>query len=360
VSNAFEITQIDTTNPTHPARTDILNKMFIWLIGHDHPDVTLNSPQGGQTYNSSPITVDWVAVAHGGATIDTTWIEYSPDAGQTWIIITSGTGVTSPYSWDVSALTNGVQYQVRVTVNDAGIYPSMKGADGTTNFTINIPGNDFTGPKVIPQSIYIPENPMIVTPTHLALPLTATATDSFTGASNIAAAEWWTTGSHMPMAALDGSFNEIQEDVIDTIYFAYMPGVSSIDTIHVRAQDAATNWGNPSTRTFTIIDGQCVGIAEGNKLIPIHFSLSKPIPNPFTRNVEIRYGIPKTKKINLKIYNSLGQVVKTLADGTAQPGIYTVYWNGTDDLNRKVSAGIYFYRFSSDEFTDTKKMVMIR
>jgi hypothetical protein len=367
VTNVFEITQIDTTDPNSSTRINLLNNMFIWLIGHDHPDVTLSSPQGGQTYTSSPISIAWTATAHGGATIDSTWIDYSPDGGQTWISIHAGTGVTSPYSWNISSLTNGPRYQVRVSVSDQGVYPSMKGADQTTNFTVSIAGNDYIGPKVIPQSINVGSNPMIVTPTNLLLPIDAIVDDSLSGLSNIAAAEWSlgsnpaTPGSGYAMEASDGSFNEIQEGVLDTLQCVYNAGNTEIDTLWVRGYDAANNWGNAIMRTFTVIDGQIiVGITEDGRKIPLRFSLSKPVPNPFAKQVAITYGIPHPTRVSLKIYNALGQTVKTLVDEHSKPGIFTSYWDGCDDLGRKMSAGIYFYQISTSEYENTRKMVFVR
>jgi hypothetical protein len=366
VMKAFSATQMDTL-----LLPDILNKTFIWLIGHDHPDVTITSPQGGQTYNSSPISINWTATAYGGASIDTTWIEYSHDDGQSWFELTHGTGITPPYNWDVSSLQNGIEYQVKVTVCDKDVYPSMKGADQTGNFTINIPGNDNLGPKVIPQSIIVQTNPKIVTATDTLMTFTAVVSDSETGLSDVMAAEWSiganaaAPGAGFAMYALDGSYNEVQETVADTIFFSYSPGTVEICSLWVRGRDGATldaqNWGVPLARTFTVIDGSpIIGISESGREIPLRFSLSSPIPNPFTRTVGIKYGVPRTSKVSLKIYNALGQVVKTLADGKLKPGIYKVAWNGTDNHNRKVSAGIYFYRLSTDEFTSTKKMVFIR
>ena len=368
VTNAFEITQIDTSNPNSATRSDILNKLFIWLIGHDHPDVTISSPVGGNTYTSSPITISWTAQAYGGASIDTTWIKYSPDGGQTWFLITSGTNITSPYSWDVSSLTNGPHYRVKVTVCDKDVYPSMKGSDQTTDFTISIAGNDYTGPKVLPQSIIVGQNPMIVTPSNTSMPFQATVDDSLTGLSNIMAAEWSyggspaSPGTGFPMFALDGSFNEIQEVVAETLYFIYAPGNTEVCTLWVRGEDVANNWGNALMRTFTIIDGVISepGISESGKAIPLHFALSAPMPNPFSNAVAIQYAVPRTKKVTLKVYNCLGQVVKTLVDNTVKPGFYKVYWDGTDDQNRSVSAGIYFYQLTTDEYTSTKKTVMIK
>jgi len=363
--NAFTSTQIDTA-----LLPEILNKEFIWLIGHDHPDATLSSPSGGATYTSSPLSIEWNTTAHGGASIDSTWVEYSPDGGQTWIEIASGTGVSSPYSWDVSSIQNNGRYRVKVIVSDKNVYPSMKGFDETDNFTIAIPGNDNLGPRVIPQTIAVANNPMIVTTTNTSMSLNAVVSDSFSGLSNIMAAEWSTggepasSGDGRPMNAQDGSFDEIQEIVAATIQFEYIPGETEVCSLWVRGRDASSlkeqNWGEALMRTFTVIDGNAIGISEAGEAIPLSYALSSPLPNPFLNHVAIRYGVPRTKKVQLKIYNYVGQLVKTLVDGTVQPGFYTVHWNGKDNINRKVSAGIYFYRFSTDEYSNTKKMVMIK
>ncbi len=362
IMNAFSITQMDTTR-----LPGILNNEFIWLIGHDHPDVTLTSPVGGNTYNSSPINIAWTATAYGGALIDSTWIEYSPDAGQTWFLITSGTGMTSPYPWNVSTLTNGARYQVRVTVSDRNVYPSMKGSAATTNFTISITGNDFIGPKVLPMSIAVQTNPKIVTPASLLLPFSAVVNDSLTGLSNINAAEWSlgstpvAPGSGDAMLPQDGSWNAIQEGVVDTFVCTYSLGNTDICTLWVRGRDARNNWGPAVMRTFTVVDGFIViGISEDGRLIPLHFALCNPMPNPFSRTVAIRFGVPRTCQASLKIYNTAGQLVKTMVDGVVEPGMHDMIWNGTDNQNRHVSAGIYFYELVADDFSSTRKMVFVR
>ncbi|MGB9721797.1 MAG: S8 family serine peptidase [bacterium] len=373
VFNGFEITQIDTTNPNSTTRTDILNNMFIWLIGHDHPDVTLSSPVGGNTYTSSPITISWTATAYGGATIDSTWIEYSPDAGQTWYTIVAGTGMTSPYSWNVSSMQNRNTYRVRVTVSDAGVYPSMKGFAQTTNFRINIAGNDDLGPKVIPNSIVVANNPKFVTATDTLLAFTAVVSDSETGLSTIGAASYiaksptGNSSGELPMQVSDGTWDEIVEDVNGSVRLLYVPGAVNVCSLFVRGRDNATfraqNWGAWYYRTFTLINGDIrplQGIGESNAGIPLSYSLSSPMPNPTKGIVRINYAIPQTGNATLKIYNCLGQVVRTLIDGEQKPGFYTAIWDGKDDAGRRLSAGIYFYQFTADKFNDTKKAILLK
>lgn len=367
VTNAFEITQIDTTDPSSVIRANILNNMFIWLIGHDHPDVTLSSPQGGQTYTSTPVSIDWSSSAYGGALIDTTWLDYSPDNGQTWVEIASGTSVTSPYPWDISGLTNGSNYLLRVTVCDKNIYPSMKGADQTTSFTVNITGNDYIGPKVLPQSIVVQTNPKIVTMTDTLLPIFAVISDSLTGLSDISLAQWRISGfGTYPMYPQDGAWDEIQEAVNSAIRFSYIPGNTAVCTLWVRGRDNAPtddpNWGEWIYRTFTLIDGVPVGIGvqEGFDIVPLSYALSSPIPNPFIRMTKITYALPYHKQVSLKIYNCLGQTVRTMVNENQKPGIYTMTWDGHDQHDRKLASGIYFIKYSTDEFEQIKKIVHIR
>ena len=85
-----------------------------------------------------------------------------------------------------------------------------------------------------------------------------------------------------------------------------------------------------------------------------------PLPNPSVDHIKIAFALPHHKKVRLNVYNSIGQLVKTLVNGQRAPGIYTIVWDGTDDNGRSAAAGIYFYQYSTDEFKDTKKAVLIR
>jgi len=364
ILNAFSCTQMDTIQ-----LPNILNAQFIWLIGHDHPDVSLTVPATGGNYTSSPINITWTSTFYGGTVMDTTWLEYSPDAGQTWLTIASGPSVTSPYAWNISGLQNGRYYQVRVIVADRNVYPSLKGQAATGNFTINIAGNDDIGPKVLPNSIVVPNNPKIVTAADTTMTFTAVVSDSACGMSNIAAAEWRIinpASGVSPMTAVDGSFNSIIESVRGTIRFMYSPGAVSVCSLQVRGQDNAVfqdaaNWGTWYTRTFTLIDGTVrpVNIEEFEG-IPTSYALFSARPNPFQSQIRIGYAIPSTDKVNLRVYNSLGQLVRTLVNDVKQPGYYSVTWDGRDDVGRSMAAGIYFYQITTQTYSETKKAILVK
>jgi len=91
-----------------------------------------------------------------------------------------------------------------------------------------------------------------------------------------------------------------------------------------------------------------------------HYKLSQNYPNPFNPFTKIDYEVPKIGKVSIKIFNIRGQYVKTLINEQKEPGSYYTYWDGTDDKNRKVSSGVYFYQLDSSSSTKSKRMILIK
>ncbi|MFQ6093387.1 MAG: FlgD immunoglobulin-like domain containing protein [bacterium] len=131
-----------------------------------------------------------------------------------------------------------------------------------------------------------------------------------------------------------------------------------------------------------------------NELVPMGFALHQNYPNPFNPTTTIRYAIPSREqrgesgerragsgeiraesgeirgrnlglgalRTTLKIYNILGQEVRTLVDEVKEPGYYAVTWDGRDDGGREVASGVYFYQLTVDggQWSETKRMVLLR
>ena len=93
---------------------------------------------------------------------------------------------------------------------------------------------------------------------------------------------------------------------------------------------------------------------------PKIYALLQNYPNPCYSETEVAYQLPKSSKVTLNIYNSTGQLVKTLVDEDQQPGYHKVQWNGKDKHGKLLASGIYFYRMEADEFTSTKKLVRLK
>ncbi|MDA3814209.1 MAG: C25 family cysteine peptidase [Candidatus Cloacimonetes bacterium] len=91
-----------------------------------------------------------------------------------------------------------------------------------------------------------------------------------------------------------------------------------------------------------------------------NYELRQNYPNPFNPFTKIEYDVPKTGKVTIKVYNIRGQYVKTLINEQKEPGSYFTYWDGTDNNNRKISSGIYFYQLEAKSSTKTKKMILIK
>lgn len=95
--------------------------------------------------------------------------------------------------------------------------------------------------------------------------------------------------------------------------------------------------------------------------IPETFELSQNFPNPFNPSTVIRYGLPKSEKVTLRIYDLLGREVITLVDGKKQkPGYHLVHWDGRDKFGRNVASGVYIYRIQAGTFLQSRKMVLVK
>lgn len=91
-----------------------------------------------------------------------------------------------------------------------------------------------------------------------------------------------------------------------------------------------------------------------NKILSI-YSLSQNFPNPFNPVTTISYSVSRKSNVRLVLYNSLGQKISVLVDKEHLQGHYDVKLDGTD-----LPSGVYFYRIISDNFVETKKMILIR
>ncbi len=106
--------------------------------------------------------------------------------------------------------------------------------------------------------------------------------------------------------------------------------------------------------------------AELEKRDPIstRFQLFDNYPNPFNPETTIKFEVPVLSSglstVNLSIYNSLGQLVKTLYNGPLEGGVYEMKWDGTSDYGVQQPSGVYLLHLNSGHLTQTRKMILIR
>ena len=103
-------------------------------------------------------------------------------------------------------------------------------------------------------------------------------------------------------------------------------------------------------RTFTVTD-----VEEISSVVPGDFSLYQNYPNPFNPSTTIQFALPKESFTKLEIFNALGEKVSTLVSETISAGTYKYEWNAKD-----LSSGIYFYRLSTENYVQTKKLLLIK
>jgi PKD repeat protein len=97
------------------------------------------------------------------------------------------------------------------------------------------------------------------------------------------------------------------------------------------------------------------GVASVNGQTPEQFSLQQNRPNPFNPLTEIAFNLPSDTHVKLEVFNITGRLVATLADNYYSAGYHIVTWNAADQ-----ASGVYFYKLTSDKFTESKKMILMK
>ncbi|MCK4330598.1 T9SS type A sorting domain-containing protein [candidate division WOR-3 bacterium] len=163
-------------------------------------------------------------------------------------------------------------------------------------------------------------------------------------------------GYVIPWSVLDGG-GKVGEAISTSYRLKDAIGQSVIGKCEGTSYKASLGFWSPWTK------GGAVGVeeefTEPNEF-PQVFSLSQNYPNPMGYRTTIKYSLPKSSRVELKVYNIYGQLIKTLVNELQKAGYYTVGWNGRDNASKEVSNGIYLYRLEAGSYTETRKMILIK
>ena len=107
------------------------------------------------------------------------------------------------------------------------------------------------------------------------------------------------------------------------------------------------------TQLHVVLD-VVTGVEEDNSL-PTVYSLYNNYPNPFNPSTTIKYDIPEQSYVTIKIYNITGEEVSTLLNEVQNAGRYQIQWNAAE-----LASGVYFYRIQAGQFSDTKKLILMK
>jgi photosystem II stability/assembly factor-like uncharacterized protein len=103
------------------------------------------------------------------------------------------------------------------------------------------------------------------------------------------------------------------------------------------------------------LDNSLVPVKHISSIVPDNMSLGQNYPNPFNPITNIKFQVDKTNFANLTVYDISGRVVADLVNGLLKPGVYEVEWDAG-----KYASGIYFYKLETENFIDSKKMILIK
>ena len=96
------------------------------------------------------------------------------------------------------------------------------------------------------------------------------------------------------------------------------------------------------------------------EMLPAEFTLEQNYPNPFNPSTTISFSLPERSEVSLTIYNILGQKAATVLEGFLPAGTYQYVWNGNTDGAKQLSTGVYFYRLTAGDFSQTRKMLYLK
>lgn len=102
------------------------------------------------------------------------------------------------------------------------------------------------------------------------------------------------------------------------------------------------------------------GVGNPVNGIPTSFGISQNFPNPFNPTTQFDYAVSSESFVSIKVYDLLGREVKALATGQKSVGVHRVEWDGTDNSGNTVPSGMYLYRMTAGNFSQTKKMMLMK
>ncbi len=101
-------------------------------------------------------------------------------------------------------------------------------------------------------------------------------------------------------------------------------------------------------------------VDDPDPIIPQEIALQQNYPNPFNPETTIDFSVAAESRVQLEIFNILGERVRVLLDETVPAGTQTVAWDGSNETGVEVASGLYFYRLTAADLSETRKMVLLR
>ncbi|MEA2063527.1 MAG: T9SS type A sorting domain-containing protein, partial [Gemmatimonadota bacterium] len=109
---------------------------------------------------------------------------------------------------------------------------------------------------------------------------------------------------------------------------------------------------------------QDIELAGNSSQLPEAFDLAQNSPNPFNPSTTISYTVPFSEQaavpVSIMVFDVRGKQVVELVNKVQGPGVYSVLWDGTNASGGRVSSGVYFYRLRAGDYSENRKMVLLK
>jgi len=115
------------------------------------------------------------------------------------------------------------------------------------------------------------------------------------------------------------------------------------------AGSSGSNWEIGLAKSSTPVS------VEQETIQPTTFSLEQNFPNPFNPSTKIKYSVPRSSQVQIKVFDVLGNEIETLVNEEKPEGKYEVEFNAS-----RLSSGIYFYQLENESYLETKKMLYLK
>ena len=293
----------------------------------EQPLIAITSPNGGESWIIGTIqTILWSSVNTSGSVT----IQLSRDNGASWETLIAGLEDVGSYDWTVTGpgpnsclimVTGGSGYPVDFSDAAFSIFeqPTIK---------LTSPNGGETW-RLGDQAVVIWE--------------------STNGGSSV----------KIELSRDNGAtWEQLIAEAANTGNWSWMVTAPTSENCLIRVTDVQKIVGDESDAVF-VIDFP-TGIARIDNEVPSEFALLQNFPNPFNPETRIQYKVPVHSDVKVEVYNIHGGKIRTLVDGSHAPGSYMLTWNGKDDGGHQMPSGIYFYRITSDQFTSTKRMTLMK
>lgn len=176
----------------------------------------------------------------------------------------------------------------------------------------------------------------------------------FTATGRLVGAGVWTGEGPLPLAAW-------QDDDRTKAVDGYLPGETMVFRLWTARENAEVELSPAFSFGSHVFDGAPYALVDLQvKEVPTTFALAQNYPNPFNPETKIRFEIPRSSRVRIRIYNTLGQQVRSLVDEVIEAGRHVARWNGEDDAGRLVGSGVYICHMNADDFTARRTMIFLK